>query len=120
MSTHFVGETIEPVAETFDARGMARGEPGVPRRFRWRGEEHEVAAVLETTKETGACTHGSAERYVTKHRFRVRTTSGLEMALSFDRRARTPKELRAAWCLHSVTDATAAADAHGAVRPRRS
>lgn len=115
MDAHerFVGETIEPVAGTFDPRGMARGEPGVPRRFRWRGEEHEVAAVLETSKTTGDCTHGSREQYVTKNWFRVRTTAGVEMKLSFDRRAKTPKELRSAWCLHSVTEPAP----DGAARP---
>jgi phosphoribosylglycinamide formyltransferase-1 len=103
VSTQFVGEIIEPVAESLDARRMARGEPGLPRRFRWRGEEHEIADVLETRRETGDCRNGSGEKYVRKHWYRVRTVAGLEMKLSFDRSACTPRELRAAWSLHSIT-----------------
>ena len=99
--TLFVGEPIEPVAGTFDTRGMARGEPGVPARFRWRGEEVEVAAVVSTWKTTSPCTHGSRERYVDKHWFRVRTATGDEMTLSFHRRARGRSQMLAAWWLHS-------------------
>ena len=102
--SRFVGETIEPVAGTQDVRRMARGEPGLPQRFRWRGEEYEVAQVLEATKATGDCTHGSGEKYVTRHRYRIRTTSGVEMHIAFDRRARTPRELREAWRLVSIVD----------------
>lgn len=100
--TEFVGETVEPVAGTFDPVRMARGEPGLPGRFRWRGEEHEVAQVLETRRETGDCRNGSGEKYARKHWYRLRTTAGLEMKLSYDRRAFTARDMRAAWCLHSV------------------
>lgn len=103
MTTEFVGERIAPVAGTFDTTAMSRGEPGLPQRFVWRGEEHEIAEVLESWHETGACTHGSKERYVKKHWSRVRTKAGVEMKLSFDRTARTPKDLRAAWWLHSIS-----------------
>lgn len=103
MSTQFVGEVVEPVEGTFDVTRMARGEPGLPGRFRWRGEEHEIAEVLETWRETGDCRNGSGEKYARKHWYRVRTQGGLEMKLSYDRRAVTAREMRAAWCLNSVT-----------------
>ena len=101
-TTEFVGERIEPCGGTHDTARMARGEPGLPRRFRWRGSEHEIADVLETWKTTGDCTHGSGERYVRKHWYRVRTTAGTELKLSFDRNARTPRALRDAWWLHAI------------------
>ena len=106
--SQFVGEAIVPVAETLDAARMARGEPGLPRRFLWRGAEQEIAEVLETWSRTGDCSHGSGERYVRKHWYRVRTTRGVEMKLSFNRQARTARELRDGWWLHSI--AAAAAD----------
>ena len=34
----FVSEAIQPVVGTTDTAGMARGGPGLPRRFVWRGE----------------------------------------------------------------------------------
>ena len=43
----FVSEPIEPLGESFDAAAMGRGEPGLPERFRWRGRDIQVAAVLE-------------------------------------------------------------------------
>lgn len=102
MPTQFVGESIEPVAATIDASRMARGEPGLPRRFLWRGGEHEIDEVLSTGRRTGDCSHGSGEQYVRRHTYRVRTKAGVVMDLSFDRSARTPRELRTAWRILSI------------------
>ena len=55
MSDEFVSERIVPVAGTFDAAPMTRGEPGLPGRFVWREQEYAVAEVLEAWKETGPC-----------------------------------------------------------------
>ena len=113
MATEFIGERIEPVAGTLDPARMARGEPGLPQRFRWRGGEHEITAVLETGRITGDCTHGSGEKYVRKHWYRVRTTAGTELRITFNRRARTAQELRDGWWIQSLTtpDAVHPADA---------
>ena len=97
----FAGEPITPVDGSFDTGRMAMGEPGLPRRFRCRGEEHEVARVIDTWKETGACRHGSGERYVRKHWFLVETVAGAEMRIYFDRQGR-PGARRRRWWLASV------------------
>ena len=102
MSKQFVSEPIEPVGGTMSARRMSRGEPGLPRRFRWRDAEHEVAEVLEQWKETSCCRHGGGEQYVRKHWFRVRTTDGAEMRLCFERQARSGRERTRRWWLHTV------------------
>ena len=99
----FVSEKIEPVPGTTDPRGMARGEPGLPARFVWRGKEYAVAAVLETWKETGACRSGSPERYVRKHWFRVRTAADEEMTIYFERQARSRRERTSRWWLYTVS-----------------
>jgi len=96
----FVGEAIEPVAGTMDNRRMARGEPGLPKRFVWRGQE--VAEVLEQWKQTGPCTSGSDEQYVRKHWYRVRTTAGAEMNLYFERQPRSTRERKVRWWLHTA------------------
>jgi phosphoribosylglycinamide formyltransferase-1 len=102
LAEQFIGEPITPVPETADARTMARGGPGLPRRFVWRGREVAVEAVLETRRSLGPCTSGSGERYVRKHWFTVRTTSGETMTLYFDRQPRRGKSPKARWWLYSL------------------
>lgn len=109
----FVGETMHPAAGSFDTRSMAAGGPGVPARFTWRGREFAVADVLESWKTTGACSHGSRERYVRKHWFVVRTACGEELTITYDRRAATPRAMREAWRVHSRRAPTEAGDGGG-------
>ena len=104
MRERFVSEKIEPVAGTMDRAGMARGEPGLPKRFVWRDQEYTVGEVLETWKETSGCKTGSDEHYVRKHWFRLRTTDGTEMTLYFDRQARSKRQRKSRWWLFTVTD----------------
>ena len=98
----FVGDAIRPVAGSGDATAMARGEPGLPLRFRWRDADFEVAAVLARWRETGPCTSGSGERYVRKHWWRLRTASGEEMEIYCDRQPRRGKNPKARWWLFTV------------------
>lgn len=88
-------EPIEPVPGSFDLRAMARGEPGVPRRFRWRDEEVRVAEVLGTTREAEPY-----EGYVRRHVVHVRTEDGREMRLVGERGTRkgAPR-----WWIRTVT-----------------
>jgi phosphoribosylglycinamide formyltransferase-1 len=102
MQEQFVCEPIRPVAGTMDVAGMLRGEPGLPQRFTWRGAEYAVAEVLETWKDTGPCRSGAPEQYVRKHWFRIRTTGGEEMKVYFDRQARSKRERKTRWWLHTV------------------
>jgi hypothetical protein len=85
MALSFVSEALLPVGATFDTVAMARGEPGLPQKFRWKDRELIVAEVLETWRDYGNCTHGSGERYLRKHGFRVRTAEGLVLRLTFQR-----------------------------------
>ena len=105
MDEQFVGDPIKPVVETFDAARMTRGEPGLPGKFVWRGEEYTVAETLETWKQTGPCRHGSRERYVRKHFYRVRTTSGHEMVVYFERQKRASGKTGARWWLYRIVGA---------------
>jgi phosphoribosylglycinamide formyltransferase-1 len=83
----FIGEPIAPRPGSFDASAMARGGPGLPRAFIWRGVEYEVAAVVATwrSQEPGV---GMDKKhlYVRKHWYRVRTTGGETMTVYFDRK----------------------------------
>ena len=103
MSERFVSEPLEPIGAAFDTDAMARGEPGLPRRLRWRDEEIEILEVLRCWRDTGACRHGSGERYLRKHWYEVRTSLGVAMRIYFDRQ---PRGGRGAprWWLYSTLD----------------
>lgn len=102
MAEEFIGEALQPVAETIDASRMAAGGPGLPRQFRWRSEVVSVARVLRTLRETGPCHHGSGEQYVRKHWFEVETDSGLTMKIYFERQARSANKKKNRWWLFST------------------
>jgi hypothetical protein len=102
MSEEFVSEPIKPVAGTFDTAAMTRGEPGLPGRFIWRDKEYTVADVLEVWKEHGPCKGGGPEQYLRKHWFRIRTTTGLEMTIYFERQPRSKSQSKKRWWLYTV------------------
>jgi len=105
MRERFIGEAIEPIGGPVDLAAMARGGPGLPSAFTWRGGEYSVSAVLETWKTTGDCRSGSAEQYIRKHWFRIRTTDGTEMRIYFERQARSSRERKRRWWLYALVPA---------------
>jgi hypothetical protein len=78
-------EAVEAHPGLFDARRMARGEPGVPARFDWRGRTYVVAEVLEARREVENYSGGAKDGYVRRHAVRVRVESGEVMLLSASR-----------------------------------
>ena len=102
LNEEFISEPLQPVAGTAQATGMAKGEPGFPGRFIWRGNECTLAEVLRTWKQSGPCKSGSDEIYLRKHWFRIRTTNGLEMTIYFERQPRSKRQAKARWWLYTV------------------
>lgn len=100
MKESFVGEAIVPEDSSFSVSAMATGGPGLPQRFSWQGRSYTVIEVLAVWKESGDCRHGSGERYVRKHWFRVKTTEDLEMKIYFERQGRSSGGSR--WRLYTV------------------
>jgi hypothetical protein len=105
MGSSYVSEPIVPLGTSFDTAGMARGEPGLPHKFRWREREFVVAEVLARGKGHGDCRNGSGERYVRRHRYRVRTTDGTIMNLYFQRSTGRGRLPAARWRIQSVESA---------------
>ena len=102
----FIGEPVVPKPGTFDTAAMARGEPGLPRVFTWRGTEYRVAALVEGWKSTGPSVNGGTEQYLRKHWYRVRTTTGEVMTLYFDRQPpRGRARAKTRWVLYSMAEA---------------
>lgn len=102
MKETLISESIAPVKGAFTVLPMAIGEPGVPQKFSWRKKQFIVVEILEKWKELGDCKHGSGERYLRKHWYRLRTDSNLEMKIYFERQSRSPARSR--WRLYSITE----------------
>jgi hypothetical protein len=100
MKERFVGEGITPEDSSFCVSQMAMGKPGLPQKFSCEGKGFSILEVLEEWKEAGDCHHGSGERYVRKHWFRVRTSDDLEMKIYFERQGRSSGGSR--WRLDSL------------------
>lgn len=94
----FVSEAVAPEAGTFDASAMARGEPGLPRVFTWRGRRFEVAQVLATWKTSTA---DRGEMYLRRHWYEVLAASGERMTLYCERQARNRTRAKARWWLYT-------------------
>jgi len=103
MAERFVSEAIEPDIAGLDTARMATGEPGLPRRFVWRGQAYTVASVRRSWKDTGPCRHGSGERYVRKHWTELETTSGIIMKVYFERGPRSGSK-GPRWWLFSIDE----------------
>ena len=82
----FVTEPIIVDSSSVPVAQLAQGAPSCPRRFTWRGQEHNVIAILATDKQLRA--YDSRETYVKSHSFRIRTDTNLEMVLRCDRQVR--------------------------------
>ncbi|MDR0534345.1 MAG: DUF6504 family protein [Verrucomicrobiales bacterium] len=107
MAENFVSEPIYPVGD-FDAAGMSFGEPGLPEKFRWRKQEFAVGAVLEKWKDYGDCRHGSGERYVRKHFFRINAANGDQLTIYFQRSfGKASAKAKSRWWLYSLQKAGA-------------
>ncbi len=100
MSPSFIGEPITPAKASFSVSEMAAGAPGLPAAFTWKGRNFQVLELLEQWKEAGDCRHGSGERYVRKHWFRLRVTGEMAMCVYFERQRRTSGGSR--WRLYTI------------------
>ena len=82
---------------------MARGQPGLPTGFTWRGRHYAIREVLQTWKQTEAEGHRpGGERYYRKHCFRIRTDSGETMTIYAVRHAKPGENPRRRWWLYTI------------------
>jgi phosphoribosylglycinamide formyltransferase-1 len=93
----FVGEALKPVAGAADAAGMSRGEPGLPKRFTWRGREYHVTRLLKTWKTSGPCRNGSSEVYLRRHWYTIETDPPATLTIYCDRQAKDRRKPKARW-----------------------
>jgi len=95
----FISEPLTPEPGSFDASGMARGEAGMPSRFGWRGETHEVAELLEKWVTSS---QAQGEAYLRRHWFKLRTAGGITMTIYCERKPKPMKTARQRWWVYTV------------------
>jgi len=102
MNEEFISEPIAPVAGSFKAAAMTRGEPALLAGFTWRDRQYAIAEVLEAWKETGPCRSGGGEQYLRKHWYKIRAGEGLRMTIYFERQPRSKSRSKARWWLYTI------------------
>ena len=95
----FVSEPLQAVAGTGDAGAMARGEPGLPVGFVWRGREYRIEAVARAWKSTGM---DRGEVYLRRHWWELIMATGERMVVYCERQARDRKHPGRRWWLYEI------------------
>jgi len=98
----FICEELVPIAGTADAAMASRGEPGLPRRFLWRGVEYELVGVIETWKTQGPCRHGSGEMYLRRHWYKIEVRPHQIMTVYCDRQAKDRRRPKSRWWVYTL------------------
>jgi phosphoribosylglycinamide formyltransferase-1 len=83
--TQFVSRPLKALYEAGEGAPVVVGEPVFPKAFVLGPERFEGLTILEKGKAYGPCTHGSGERYLRRHTWRVRTGEGEVLELYFER-----------------------------------
>lgn len=96
----FISEPIEPVAGTFDAGAMSRGEPGLPSRFFWRKTKYTLAGVARSWKTSS---RDRGELYLRRHWHEIKTESGQRFTLYCERQAKNRNKPKQRWWIYSVS-----------------
>jgi len=98
----FVGEELTPEAGSGDAAMASHGEPGLPRRFQWRGRSYEVVGVIDKWKTQGPCRHGSGEMYLRRHWYRIQVSPHAVLTVYCDRQAKDRRKPKSRWWVYSA------------------
>ena len=99
----FVSEELVPEAGTADAAAMARGEPGLPGAFTWRGRRYAVVGVLGSWKSSSPeGGRAGAEVYLRRHWYRIATDAGDVMTVYCQRQAGNRKRPKSRWWVYTV------------------
>jgi hypothetical protein len=93
----FVSEPLEPGGEFVDGAALSRGEPPLPRTFRWRGEDVVVETVVRSWRSTKT---DRGDDYLARFWYEVTTRDGRSAVLYFDRKAARGA---ARWWLYTIS-----------------
>jgi Domain of unknown function (DUF6504) len=102
-TTEFVSEPISPVGGPADLMAMGKGEPGLPSRFAWRGEEFEIVQRLETWKHSEReGVRSAGELYLRRHYYRLNMSNGSNWTVYFTRQPLRSGPSKARWFLYEI------------------
>ncbi len=101
-SEEFICEQMVPAPGSGDAAAMARGEPGLPQRFAWRGREYRVVGVVEKWKSSGPCKSGANEMYLRRHWYKIITDPRAVLTVYCDRQAANRRKPKLRWWVYTA------------------
>ncbi|MFH0982095.1 MAG: DUF6504 family protein [Planctomycetota bacterium] len=99
----FVSESITPRPGTFDTQAMARGEPGLPGGFTWRGVTYDVVEKISQWKHSsreGSSAQG--QLYLRRHYYRLRMSDGAWWTVYFIRQPSPSGSAKRRWFLYAL------------------
>jgi len=98
-----ISEPITPLAGTFDASAMGRGEPGLPAGFTWRGETARIVAVLEAWKQSSRESgRAGGQLYLRRHCYRLRMSDDAVWTVYFVRQTPRSGSPKQRWFLYTL------------------
>lgn len=98
-----ISEPIDPEPGSIDAARMAKGEPGLPGAFTWRGRRYQVQAELLAWKESsreGSSAQG--ELYLRRHCFRIQVDDGSTWTIYCLRQTPKSGSAKRRWFLYTI------------------
>lgn len=97
----FVSEPIVPGGRNSSTVSMARGEPGLPQSFEWRGDTYAVQQRLEQWKESqregGRAT---ADLYLRRHYYKLLMSDTSQWIVYFTRQPASGQAATQRWFLY--------------------
>lgn len=97
-----ISESITPHAGTFDTTRMARGEPGLPTGFTWRGKLVNVVEELGAWKQSAREGGAAGELYLRRHYFRLRMSDDSVWTVYFVRQTPRSGSPKNRWFLYTL------------------
>ena len=100
----FISELITPGKARFDTAAMARGEPGLPEEFEWRGRSYAIVQKLGQWKHSEAeGGRAGGERYLRRHYYKLLMSDDKVWTVYFIRQAPTGPPAKKRWFLYTIS-----------------
>ncbi len=98
-----ISEPIVPRPGTFDTARMARGEPGLPDGFTWRGQSVKVVELLEAWKHSSReGGRAGGELYLRRHYFKLQMSDDCVWTVYFVRQTPRSGDAKKRWYLYTT------------------
>lgn len=100
-----ISEPLTPIGAGADTTSMARGEPGLPHGFEWRGESARIVRLLEKWKESSHEGDNTArDLYLRRHYYKMRMTDDRVWTVYFERQSQRGGHPKQRWFLYTIEE----------------